>query len=65
MDTHDSDNVMTWTTTITSISNTLKKGVLQSYLHSSYIKIMYIGKYESINNIFSTYAERLLTVLGQ
>ena len=60
MDLHDSDYVMTCNTTISFISNTLKKLLLQSYLHSSYIQTIYNGKSESINNIFSTYFEPLL-----
>ena len=61
MDTHDSEYVMTCTTAINSISNTLKKLLVQSDLHSSYIKTRYNGKGESINNSFSTYIEPLLS----
>ena len=53
VDIHDSDYVMNCTTAITSISNTLKKLLLQSDFHSSYIQTKYNGKEESINNIFS------------
>ena len=60
MNMHYSDYVMTWTTAITSISNTLKKLLLHSYLHLSYIQIIYNGKEEIINNIFSAYVEPLL-----
>ena len=40
---------------IHSISNTLKKFLLQSYLHSYYIQNIYNDKEEIINIIFSTY----------
>ena len=59
-ETHDSDYVMTCNATITSISNILKKLWLKSSLHSFHIQTKYNGKYESINNIFSTYVEPLL-----
>ena len=60
MDLHDSDYVMPCTITIPSISNKLKKLLLQSDLNSSYIQIKYNGKQEIINKIFSTYFEPLL-----
>ena len=41
---HDSYYVMNCTTTILYISNKLKKLLLQSYLHLSYIQIKYNGK---------------------
>ena len=41
---HDSDYVMTCTTEIPSISNTLNKVLLRSYLHSFYIQTKYNGK---------------------
>ena len=44
MDMYDSDYVMTCNTAITSISNTLKKLLLQSNFHSSYINTIYNGK---------------------
>ena len=40
----DSDYVMTFNTAIHSISNTLKKFFLQSYLNSYYIQTKYNGK---------------------
>ena len=55
MYTHDSDYVMTCTTTIAYILNTPKKLLLQSALHSSYIQTKYNGKEESINKMFSKY----------
>ena len=58
-DMHDSKYVMTCNTAITSISNTLKKLLLQSNFHSSYIETIFNGKQESIDNIFSTYVEPL------
>ena len=57
---HDSEYVMTCTTTIPYISNTIKKLWIQLDFHSSYIKTMYSYKDESIYNIFSTYVEPLL-----
>ena len=51
---------MTCITTIPSISNTLKKLLLQISLHYSYIQTKYNDKEESTNNIFSTYVEPLL-----
>ena len=51
---HDSYYVMTCTTTIPYISNTLKKLLLQYYLYSSYNQTKYIGKDEIMHNIFST-----------
>ena len=56
---HDSENIMTYTTSITSISNTLKNLLLQYNFHSSYNQTRYIGKEEIIHNIFSTYVETL------
>ena len=44
MDMHDSDHVITCTTKIPYISNTLKKLLLQSDFHSSYIQIKYNDK---------------------
>ena len=61
---HDSDYVMTFTTTIFSISNTLKKLFLQYDLYSSYNQNKYIGKYEIIQNIFITYVEPLLNYIN-
>ena len=61
---HDSDYVMNCTTAIPYISNTLKKLLLQSDLHSSYIQTKYNGKEESIHNIFNTYAEPLLNYIN-
>ena len=52
---------MTCTSEITSISKTLKKLLLQSDFHSSYIQTKNNGKEEIIHNIFSTYVEPLLT----
>ena len=50
---------MTCTTKITSISNTLKKSLLQYNLYSSYNETKYIGEEEITHNIFSTYVEPL------
>ena len=61
---HDSDYVMTCTTAIVSISNTLKKLLLQYDLHSSYNQTKYIGEEEIIHNIFSTYVEPLLNYIN-
>ena len=44
MDMNYLDYVMTFTTAITSISNTIKKFLLQSDFHSSYIQTMYNDK---------------------
>ena len=55
MDMHDSDYVMTCTTAISFISNTLKKLLLHSYSHIYYIQTKYNGREEIINNIFSKY----------
>ena len=60
MDIHDSDYVMNLTTSITSISNTLKKIWIQSEFHSSYIQTIYNEREESIKNISSTYVEPFL-----
>ena len=43
-DVHDSEYVMTYTTAITSMSNTLKKMWVQLYLQSSYIQTIYNDK---------------------
>ena len=60
MDMHDSEYVMTCTTTINSISNTLKKLLLQYDLHSSYNKTKYNDEEEITHNICSKYVELLL-----
>ena len=60
MDMHDSDYVMTCTTAIPSISNTLKKLWIQSDLNSYYIQTIYKYIGEIINNIFNKYVEPLL-----
>ena len=54
---------MTCTTSIPSISNTLKKLLLQLDLHSSYIQTKYSGTEEIINNILSEYFEPLLNYI--
>ena len=61
---YDSDYVMTFTMEILSISNTLKKLLLQSYYHLYYIQTIYNCKVESINNIFITYGEPLLNYIN-
>ena len=61
---HDSDYVMTCTTAIPSISKTLKKLLLQYDLYSSYNQTKYIGEYEIIHNIFSTYVETFLNYIN-
>ena len=64
MDMHDSKYVITCTNTIPSISNMLKKFLLQYDLHSSYNQYIYIGEEEIIHNIFSTYFEPLLNYIN-
>ena len=61
---HDLDYVMTCTTTIPSISNTLNKLLLQYYFYSSYNQTEYIVENEIIHNIFSTYVEHLLNYIN-
>ena len=61
---HDSDYVMTFTTSITYISNTIKKLLLQYNFHSSYNQTKYIGENEIIYNIFITYVEPLLNYIN-
>ena len=61
---HDSYYVMTCTTAIPSVSNTLKKLLLQYNFHSSYNQTKYIGEEEIIPNIFSTYVETLLNYIN-
>ena len=62
---HDSDCVMTCTTTIPSISTTLKKFLLQYDLYSSHNQTKYIDEDEIIQNIFSTYVEPLLNYINR
>ena len=64
MDIYDSRYVMTCTTEILSISNTLNKLRIQSYFHSYYIQTIYIDKEETIKNIFSKYVEPLLNYIN-
>ena len=59
-ETHDSEYVMIFNTTIPSISNTLDKLLLHSILHYSYIQTKYNGRGERMSNIFITYVEPLL-----
>ena len=61
---NDSDYVMNFTTAVPSISNTLKKFLLQYDLNSSQNQNIYIGEEEIINNIFSTYVEPLLNYIN-
>ena len=61
---HDSDYIMTCTTAIPSISNTLKKLLLQYNFHSSYNQTKYIGEEEIIHNILSKYVEPLLNYIN-
>ena len=61
---NDSDYVMTCTTTIPSISITIKNFLLRYNLHSSYNQNIYIGEEEIIHNIFSTYVEPLLNYIN-
>ena len=58
------DYVMTCTTSINSIYNTLKKLLLQYDLHSSYNQTKYIGEEEIVHNICSTYVETLLNYIN-
>ena len=60
MDMNYSYYVNTCTTSIPSISNTLKKLSMQSDLHSYHIKTIYNYKEEIINKTFSTNVESLL-----
>ena len=61
---HDSDYVINCTTAINSISNKLKKLLLQYDFYTSYNQTKYIGKDEIIHNIFSTYVEPLLNYIN-
>ena len=61
---HDSDYVITCTTAIPSISNMLKKLLLQYDLYSSYNQTKYIGEDEIINNIFIIFVEPLLNYIN-
>ena len=61
---HDSDYIMTCTTAILSIPNTLNKLLLQYNLHSSYNQTKYIGEEEIIYKILSTYVEPLLNYIN-
>ena len=61
---HDSDHVMTCTTAIISMSNMIKKLLLQCNLNSSYNQEKYIGEDEIIHNIFRTYVEPLLNYIN-
>ena len=60
MDMNNPDYVMIYTTTIISISNTLKKLWITSDSHSYYIQTIHNYKEESINEKFITYVEPLL-----
>ena len=57
---NDSDYAMIFTTSIHSISNTLKNLWILSYFNSSYIQTIYNDKEESIHNTFIAYVEPLL-----
>ena len=61
---HDSDYVMTYTTEVTFISNTLNKLLLQYYLYSSHNQNLYISEEEIIHNIFRTNVETLLNYIN-
>ena len=61
---HDSDYVMTFTTVITSMSNRIKKLLLQYNLNLSYNQTKYIGEEEIIQNIFIKYVEPLLSYIN-
>ena len=61
---HDSEYVMTCTTAIPSISNTMKKFSLQYNFYSSYNQNIYIGEDEIVHNIFSTTVEPLLNLIN-
>ena len=61
---NDSDYIMNFTNVIPSISNTLKKLLLQYDFHSSYNLTKYIGEEKIIHNIFSTYVELLLNYIN-
>ena len=60
MDINDSDYVVIFNIEITSISKTIKKLWIQSYLHQFYIQTIYNDKEENTNYIFSTHVEPLL-----
>ena len=55
---------MTCTTIIPSISNKLKKLLLQYDFYSSYNQTKYIGEEEITHNTFSTYVEHLLNYIN-
>ena len=59
-----SDYVMTSTTEILYLPNTLHKLLLQYDLHSSYNQTKYIGEEEIMHNIFSKYLELLLNYIN-
>ena len=59
-----SDYVMTSTTEILYLPNTLNKLLLQYDLHSSYNQTKYIGEEEIMHNIFSKYLELLLNYIN-
>ena len=61
---HDSYYVTNFTTAIPSISNTLKKLLLQYNLYSSYNQTTYIGEEDIIHKIFSIYIEPLLNYIN-
>ena len=61
---HDLEYVMTCTTKIPSVSNMLKKLLLQYNLYSSYNQTKYIGEEEIIHNIFNTYVKPLLNYIN-
>ena len=55
---------MTFINTIPSISNTPKKLLFHSSLHSSYIKIKFNNKEEITNNTVITYVETFLEYIN-
>ena len=55
---------MTCHTSITSMSNTLKKLLLKSSSHSYYIQTKYNDKQEITNTIFSRYVKTLLNFIN-
>ena len=61
---HYSVYVMTCTTAIPSVANTLNKLLLQYDLHPSYNQTEYIGEEKIIHNIFITYVETLLNYIN-
>ena len=63
-DTEDSDKVMTFTTQITSTSNTLTNLAVNTSFHSFSVQREFNDKKDTITNIFSAYVEPLLKYIN-